>query len=88
MEKGESLLSPFSILLLYFLTAGAVKKWLSGPPRVPITCHFEWRVTFPEQSLSLSNLLPRFAADSGYGAGTTVVLPSPAARMIWRPSGE
>jgi len=28
MEKDESLLSPFSVLLLYFLTAGAVKKWV------------------------------------------------------------
>ena len=30
MQKGESLLSPFCILLLYFLTAGAVKKWACG----------------------------------------------------------
>jgi len=31
MEKVESLLSTFPILLLYFLTAGAVKKKISIP---------------------------------------------------------
>jgi len=31
MKKVETLLSPFSMLLLYFLTAGAVKKWTSIP---------------------------------------------------------